>query len=544
MRSVRWLLIGATLTAYVSAIPGRSQAIARAPGEIVWAIGYDPKTFDPAKVDEQASETIRFLTAGVLLRFDPRSQQPEPELAESWSISPDGRTVSFRMRSGLRFSDGTGLTSRDVAWSLRRVLSPATAAPVADEFINPQQVTVETPDPQRVIVHLPQRVIGIGKIFDEIAIEPADRPSEGRVTSGAFAISEYKQGQYVRMKANQNYWKHDAAGLHLPYASGIRLDILSNREQEIARFQGGSYDLIESLPPEDFSLLAKKDPGTVRDLGPSLNTEQLWFNQSSHAQLPDFEKKWFEDRSFRVAISEAIHRSDLAKIAYEGHATPAYDFISPANTMWYDTHLQVPHQELADSIRMLASAGFVTKGAQLYDASGHAVRFSILTNSGNRARLKMATLIQQDLAALGIEVTVVTLDFPALIERLMHKMDYEACLLGLSNVDPDPNAMANLWRSSSPNHQWNPSEATPSTPWEAQIDKDMDTQADSLNPLERKRAIDDVQQIVSNQQPFIYLVYPNMLIAVSPRLAGVQPTVFQPGLLWNVANLRLQGHQP
>lgn len=544
MRSIRLLLIGAALVASIAGETSRSQEVARIPGELVWAIRYDPKTFDPAKVDEQASETIRFLTGGVLLRFDPRSQQPEPELAESWSISPDGRTVSFRIRNGLHFSDGTALTSRDVAWSLRRVLSAATAAPVAEEFINPQQVTVEAPDPQHVIVHLPQRVIGIGKVFDEIAIEPADRPSEGKVTSGAFTVVEYKQGQYVRMKANPNYWKHDATGVRLPYATGIRLDILSNREQEIARFQNGSYDLIESLPPEDFSLLAQKDPGAVRDLGPSLNTEQLWFNQSSHAALPDFEKKWFENRSFRVAISDAIHRSDLAKIAYDGHATPAYDFISPANTMWYSTHLQIPRQDLASAIRMLASAGFVTKGGRLYDATGHVVSFSILTNSGNRARQKMATLIQQDMAALGIEVTVVTLDFPELIERLMHKMDYEACLLGLSNVDPDPNAMANLWRSSSPNHQWNPSEATPSTTWEAQIDKDMDTQAGSPNPLERKRAIDDVQQIVSDQQPFIYLVYPNLLIAVSPRLAGAEPTVFQPGIVWNVTSMRLQGHQP
>src|ERR1017187_1935382 len=226
MRSIRWLLIGATLVASVPGEPTLSQEVARTPGELAWAIRYDPKTFDPAKVDEQASETIRFLTGGVLLRFNPRSQQPEPELAESWSISPDGRTVSFHIRDGLHFSDGTGLTSRDVAWSLRRVLNPATAAPVAEEFIAPQQVTVEVSDAQHVIVHLPQRLIGIGKVFDEIAIEPADRPSEGRVTSGAFAVVEHQQGQYVRMKANPNYWKHDAAGVHLPYATGIRLDIL------------------------------------------------------------------------------------------------------------------------------------------------------------------------------------------------------------------------------------------------------------------------------------------------------------------------------
>jgi peptide/nickel transport system substrate-binding protein len=136
---------------------------------------------------------------------------------------------------------------------------------------------------------------------------------------------------------------------------------------------------------------------------------------------------------------------------------------------------------------------------------------------------------------------VVTLDFPALIERLMHRQDYEACLLGLSNMDSDPNSMMNLWLSSSPNHQWNPSEKTPATPWEAEIDAQMRFQASNASEPERKRAVDRVQQIVADQQPFIYLVHPNSLYAVSPRLVGVQPSVFQPGLVWNIASIQLQG---
>ena len=179
----------------------------------------------------------------------------------------------------------------------------------------------------------------------------------------------------------------------------------------------------------------------------------------------------------------------------------------------------------------------------MYDAGGHPVKFSILTNAGNSARQKMATLIQQDLGALGIQVSVVTLDFPALIDRLMHTQDYQACLLGLSNVEVDPNAMMNVWLSSSPNHQWNPSEKQPATPWEAEIDTQMRLQASSLIEADRKKAVDRVQQIVADQQPFIYLVYPNALYAISPKLDGVQPAVVQPGLVWNIASLRLKGNE-
>jgi peptide/nickel transport system substrate-binding protein len=533
-------IVMATVQAGMAALCA-AQAAPREGGEMAWTIGYDPKTFDPARVDDEESETVRYLTAGVLLRFNRLSQKVEPELAQSWTISHDGKTITFSLRAGLEFSDGSSLTARDVAWSLRRVLNPATAAPVAEEFVSPGGVTVETPDDRTVVVHLPQRVIAIDKVFDEIAIEPADRPSEGRVTSGPFVVADYRRSLYVRLRRNPHFAGKDRSGKMLPYAAGVRLDILENTEQEIRLLQRGDYDLVDSLPPDYFELLRKRAPALVKDLGPSLNTEQMWFNQAASSPLPSWEKAWFESRVFRVAVSQAIHRSDLARIAYLGHATPAYSFISPANALWYNRALSAPQTDVAAARAGLAAAGFRVHGSVLTDATGHAVKFSILTNSGNAAREKMATLIQQDLAALGMQITVVTLDFPALIERLMHTQDYEACLLGLENVDPEPNAMMNVWLSSSANHQWNPSEKTPATPWEAEIDRLMNQQAESAGDGERKKAIDRVQQIVADEQPFIYLVYPNALVAVSPKLTGVQPAVLEPRLTWNVEQLSVRG---
>ena len=539
MRLFDKLLVGFAALS-ISAIAGVCQAAPRMPGELVWTIGYDPKTFDPAKVDDQESELVRYLTAGVLLRFNRSTQQVEPRLAESWSLSPDGKTIVLKLRAGLLFSDGSSLTSKDAAWSIRRVLLPATGAPVAEEFVSPAGVTVETPDARTVVVHLPGRVVGIGKVFDEIAIEPANRPSEARVTSGPFVLGDYRRSQFVRLRPNPHYSDRDGRVI-AARSAGIRLDILDSTEQEVRLFERGEYDLMDSVPPDYFELLKHKDPSSVRDLGPSLNTEQLWFNQAPGAPIPAWEKTWFRSRAFRVAVSQGIHRADLARIAYQGHATPAYNFISPANAAWYNNQVSAPQTDAAAAKAALAAAGFHLNSGVLQDSAGHAVKFSILTNAGNAARQKMATLIQQDLSALGMQVTVVALDFPALIERLMHTQDYEACLLGLENVDPDPNAMMNIWLSSSPNHQWSPSEKTPDTPWEAEIDREMNRQATSQSQAIRKQAVDRVQQIVADQQPFIYLVYPNVLIAVSPRLEGVQPAVLEPSLVWNVEALRLRG---
>ena len=93
-----------------------------ASGELAWSIGFDPATLDPAKVDDQASETVRYLTGGVLVRLNRSTLSLEPALAESWALSPDGRLVTFHLRKGLRFSDGSPLTSNDVA------VSPASAS--------------------------------------------------------------------------------------------------------------------------------------------------------------------------------------------------------------------------------------------------------------------------------------------------------------------------------------------------------------------------------------------------------------------------------
>lgn len=529
------LLLGVTLPVLRAATPNSR------PSEIAWALQYDPKTLDPALVDDQASELVRFLTGGVLVRLNRASMALEPELAESWSVSPDGRTVSLRLRSGLKFSDGSALTSADVVSTLRRVLAPATKAPVAEEFVDPAKVTVDAPDPLSVRLHLPARVTGVVAFLDEIAIEPANRPSETRVTAGPFTLADYQRGQFLRLRRNPFYWKRDTAGASLPYLDGVRLDILANRDTEELRFLRGQYAVLDSVTPDTFAALGRRLPGATRDLGASLNTEQMWFNQVPNAPLPAYKKQWFSSRAFRAAVSAAIRRSDLARIAFDGHATPANGFISPANTAWYNRSLTPVHEDPQAALALLASDGFHKQGEHLVDREGHPVKFSIVTNAGNHARERMATLIQQDLAAIGVEVNVVTLDFPALIDRLMHTSDYEAALLGLSNVQPDPSTMMNVWLSNSPNHQWNPGQKTPATPWEAEIDKLMRAQAEAGDARTRKVSVDRVQAIVAEQLPFIYLVYPNTLCAVSPALEGVRTSVLQPDVVSSIERIRLKG---
>ena len=113
------------------------------------------------------------------------------------------------------------------------------------------------------------------------------------------------------------------------------------------------------------------------------------------------------------------------------------------------------------------------------------------------------------------------------------------CLLGLVNTDLDPNSVTNVWVSSAENHQWNPSQKTPATAWEAEIDRLMRAQASSLDDHKRKQYFDRVQEIAWEQEPFIYLVTKNALSAVSSSVANAHPVVLRPQVFWNVDELKL-----
>jgi peptide/nickel transport system substrate-binding protein len=173
----------------------------------------------------------------------------------------------------------------------------------------------------------------------------------------------------------------------------------------------------------------------------------------------------------------------------------------------------------------------------LRDRGGNAVEFSIVTNSGSKTRERMAAMIQEDLSKLGIKINIVTLDFPSLLERMTRTLNYEACLLGLVNVDPDPSELMNVLLSSASNHPWNPSEKTPETAWEAEIDRLMLAQAATADYRARKKNFDRVQEIMREQEPVIYLLHPNALSAVSKQVTGVKPTAFFPHTFWDAEHL-------
>lgn len=524
------------LSALVILLP----AYAQYGGELRFCLQGEPKTFNPLLVEDDPSEVIRYLTGGVLIRVNRLTQEVEPELAASWKIDKGGKRIAFQIRPGLQFSDGTPFTAEDVAQTMRLVMDPKLHAPVGDAFrsgTGVAQIAVSAPD--KVTIVFPAVVSGMERLFDQVAIVSSKSARKEAAVLGPFYVADYKPGSEVLLKKNPHYWKRDNQGRPLPYLDAIRLSIQQNRTMEMVRFSRGELHLINNVAPDNFEKLAAEAPSAVNDIGPGLESELMWFNQAPGAPLSEAKKTWFRSNVFRHAVLQAVNREDLCRVVYHGHANPAVGPVSPANRHWYNTRLKPIAFDRQAALRSLAQDGFQLRAGVLRDRLGNPVEFSIITNAGNLSRERMAAMIQQDLGAIGIRMNIVTLDFASLIERLTKTFAYEACLLGMANVDLDPNLQMNVWLSSASNHQWNPNQKTPATPWEAEIDRLMQAQASESNPALRKRYFDRVQEIAWEQAPFLYLLNKDTLIAVSPSLHNVKAALIRPYAYWNVERLSL-----
>jgi peptide/nickel transport system substrate-binding protein len=533
LRHLRCLLFSLFL------IPGACWA--QSGGQLRLVLHAEPKTLDPLQVADEPSETIRYLTGGVLIRVDRQTQKFAPELAVSWKISEGGRKIRFELRRNVLFSDGTPFSADDVAYTVKALMDPNLHSPTGDSFRSGEgEVQVARENPYAVSILFPSPIAGLERLFDQVAILSSHSAQRDSATLGPFYIADHKAGTSILLKRNPNYWKKDPNGKQLPYLDSVQLEILQNRDAELLRLRRGEIHLINRLDAEYFDHLAAEGSLRVRDLGPSFDVEQMWFNQVAAAPLSANRKSWFRSRNFRKAISEAINREDLCRVVFNRHASPAAGPVSPANQFWLNKNLKEPAYDPQSALRLLQADGFRFDGKTLFDRTGQKVEFSIITNAGNKSRERMAAMIQQDLAKIGIQLNVVTLDFPSLIERITRTFNYDACLLGLVNVDLDPDGQMNLWLSSSANHQWNPEEKSPETNWEAEIDKLMRVQSSTIDPKIRKEAFDRVQQIVSEEAPFIYLVHRNALVAFSAALRNVAPTPLNPQTFWNVEYLSFE----
>jgi peptide/nickel transport system substrate-binding protein len=533
-------------------------------GQLTLTQRAEPRTLNPViAVDSPSREIIR-QTVGDLLHINRETQLVEPALARSWTVSPDGRRLVLTLRKGLRFSDGDAFDADDVVFSFQVYLDEKIGSFQRELLhVGGRPIGVRKIDEYTVQFELAEAKAGAERMFDTVAMLPKHlleaayakgqlaetwglSTDPARVAGlGPFRFKEYVTGQRVVLERNPHYWKRDSKARVLPYLDRLVFLPVANEDAQVLRFRAGEADAIARMNAENFDALAREQAGrgyVMRDLGAGLDYTFLFFNQNDPPATAGGDMprrlRWFRDTTFRQAVSAAVDREAIARLVYRGRAVPLAGHVPPGNKRWINASLPAPVRSTARAETLLRKAGFRRTGDEpLVDPDGTVVEFSILVASSNTVLRQIATVIQDDLAALGMRVHVVPFEFRAMIDRILNTHDYEAAILALGGGDADPNAELNVWLSSGPQHLWRPAQPQPATAWEAEIDRLMRAQVGMLDPVARKRAYDRVQAIVAEEVPMVFLVSPNVLVGARAGLGNFRPVVLDHHLLWNVEEL-------
>ena len=532
-------------------------------GKLVYRVPSPPKTFNYLLAnDEPSILTAFFLLNSRLVEFDHSTQTYVPGLAETWTTSSDHRSVDIKLRDGLRFSNGQPLTSSDVAFTLEAAYDERNKAGVFRDalLINGKPISVKVIDNRNLQFVLPETIPAPDNYLYNIAVLPrhaleADQkagllseawkitaPPASVVSSGPFVVESAVTGDRIVLKRNPYYWRSDAQGTQLPYLDELTLAVVPDANQTRVGLDQATIDIVDRLRPADYaSLLHAGGPVRAFDLGPSLGVDYIWFNlnptKADGTQQNPVKLAWFSDMRFRRAVSMAVDRESIARSTLQGLATPLYGVVSPANRIWANPDLPKIAYDLGQAASLLEQAGFAKRGAELFDAQGNRVEFSLLVPAESEPRKLMAAVVQEDLAKLGIKMQVVPVEFSAVTNAWTKSYDYDAILLGLSLTDREPSTYANLILSSGDAHQWRPNQKSAATEWEMKLDQLFAEQARETDPGKRKLKFYEIQRMVADASPVIPLVARHVVSAANSHVGNFSPSPLFPYSMWNAEEL-------
>jgi peptide/nickel transport system substrate-binding protein len=540
-------------------------------GRLVWATIGDPKTFHPTIANETSSTDILHgpvFTA--IVEFNNATQEMGPGLAKSWERSADGRRWTFRFREGVRWSDGHPFSVADVVFTAQAVYDPEVQAAVKALLmvdgkpwtwteVDSLTLTIELPAPFGPVLE----VIGSLYIVPRHKLEAAYR--EGRfeemwglnadpaeiVCTGPYRIQSYRTGEATVLVRNPHYWRVDSNGQRLPYLDEVVLVPVQDYNAAFLKFTTGESDLLDPVRPEDVALLTddqKKGGYELIDLGADVATNFLWFNLNPGRNkdgkyfVAPYKRAWFEDVRFRRAVSHAIDRAGMVKSVLQGIGNEQYAPMTIANKRWYYADMPKFPYDPGRARALFDEMGLVDRNRDgvREDAEGRKVEFTLYTNSENTIRKGFTTVVQENLRHVGVACNPSPIEFNTMISHIRNDYEYEACLLGLTGgVPPDPALSRNVWLSSGVTHQWHPEQKKPHRPWEAEIDHLMDVVVKEPEFAARRAAFDQVQKIIGEQQPVIYLARENLIVAVRGKFRNVRPSVLRPHVFWNLYEISL-----
>jgi oligopeptide transport system substrate-binding protein len=503
---------GAVRAAAVLALAAALPAIAE-PLVLRHGTAADPPSLDPnVAAGSLAAPILADMFAGLVVR-DAESR-PEPGSAQSWTVSDDGLTYTFRLRPDLRWSDGAPLTAEDFVYSFRRLMTSSTGSLLSGLFfflkggesVYRNQAPVESlgvtaPDPRTLVFVLEHPVPYFLQLLANVQVAPVPRHAierHGRdwtradrmVSNGAYRIVERVPQSYIKLVKNPNFYA----------ASSVRIDeVYWYPTQDLAtslrRFRAGELDIVLNFPPDEIDWLRANMPEALR-ITPSLASYFLVVNTR---RVP------FDDARVRRALSLAIDRETITGKLLRTGVKPAWSFASPDFEGYGGITLAEQGKPLAErqaeARRLLLLAGF---------GPGKPLTVPLLYDTQEENR-KIMVAVASMWQAIGVRTELTNLEFGALNSRVRSKT-YDVARWTYFASFGDAYSFLQLLGTHNPNN-W--------VGWtNAQYDALLDRSNLTRDPAERAAILREAETLMMKESPVIPIYYYVGRRLVSPRVKG------------------------
>lgn len=508
----------------IAALLASSTLLASA--QVTFNRGYDsdPETLDPHKTSTTSeAHLLRDLYEGIVIHD--QNGKVAPGVAESWSISPDGKTYIFNLRANAKWSNGDPVRAQDFEFSFKRIIDPKTGAKYANilfpilnaEAFNKGQgktaadmgvkaegdrklvITLERPTPY--FLELLTHQTGTPVHPPSVEKHGADFVKPGnKVSNGAFMLTENVPNSHIKMIKNPHF--HDAAN--------VRLDVVNfiphkDTAAGARRFLAGELHVTTDIPADQIKFLRERLGDQVK-VTPYLGTWYFAFNT---------QKAPFNDARVRKALSMVIDREFVAEQVWQGTMVAAYSFVPPGIANYVDKPVEVdykaksPIEREDEAKKLLAAAGFGPGGKKL------SVQIRYNTTDNNRAT---AVAVADMWKQIGVETTFVNTDARTHFAYLREKGDFDVARAGWIGDYSDPQNFLFLLQSDNKGFNY----ANYNNPAYDQLMRDAERETDL-----KKRAdiLARAERILADDHPYVGLLFFSNRNLVSSKVEGFIPNL-------------------
>jgi len=476
----------------------------------------DIGTLIPTLASDAPSHEIGGWVYDGLVRLD-KNLNNVPAMAESWTFSQDCLTLDFKLRRDVKWHDGRPFTAEDVVFTWKAIVHPKTPAPFKEKFL--QIKSVEALDSYTVRVTYPEPYARSVESWQEYIL-PKHRlepyVAEGKlrespqnkqpIGTGAYRFQEWRSGEKVVLLANPDYY------LGKPYLSRIVYRVIPSQATIFLELKARGVDYSQGLTAIQY---------TRQTEYPAFRKAYRKFRYpgSGYTFLAfNLKDPRFADRRVRQAFAHAINKRELIEGVAMGLAREVDGPVRPGSWAYTDRvkHFDFDPKKAKD---LLAEAGWSDRDGDglVEDKDGKPFTFTIRTNQGNDERKKIAEIIQQRLADVGVKAEIQIIDWASFIKEFVKPRKFEALVLGLgSGTDPDQYV---VWHSS----QVGPDQMNRTGYANPEVDALLERGRASCHQQERIQYYHRIQEILAEDVPMLFLYVRDALPVVSSRVRGLDP---------------------